>query len=59
LRKVGDDMDPRELPSLARALGEGGLMDFDAEFEFGLKALARGLAEVPAMRAQEGSYEKA
>lgn len=59
LRKVGEDIDPRELPSLARALGEGGLMDFDAEFEFGLKALARGLAEVPAMRVQEGSSEKA
>lgn len=59
LRNAGENMDPDALPSLARALGEGGLMDFDAEFEFGLKALARGLAGVPAIRAQEGSSEKA
>jgi TetR/AcrR family tetracycline transcriptional repressor len=45
-RQVGETIDPAEMPSIARALAEGGLMDFDAEFEFGLEALAKGLARV-------------
>lgn len=38
-------LDETEFPTLSRALSEGGLMDFDAEFEFGLSALARGLVD--------------
>ena len=44
-------LDPAELPNLARALADGDLMDFDAEFDFGLKALARGFVEVATTRA--------
>jgi len=45
-RKMKDQLDEAEFPNLRRALAEGNLMDFDAEFEFGLSALARGLAEL-------------
>jgi AcrR family transcriptional regulator len=46
LRKMGEQMEASGLPNLARALAEGELMDFDAEFEFGLQALARGFVAV-------------
>jgi TetR/AcrR family tetracycline transcriptional repressor len=45
-RKMRDAIDPTEFPSLARALAENAFMDFEAEFEFGLRALARGLADI-------------
>jgi TetR/AcrR family tetracycline transcriptional repressor len=51
LRKMREALDPAELPNLARALDEGDLMDFDAEFDFGLKALARGYAAIADQRA--------
>ncbi len=51
LRKMKEALDPAESPNLVRAMTEGNLMDFDAEFEFGLQALARGFAEVAAKRA--------
>jgi TetR/AcrR family tetracycline transcriptional repressor len=51
LRKMREALDPAELPNLARALAEGDLMDFDAEFDFGLHALARGYVEVATKRA--------
>jgi hypothetical protein len=44
-------LDAAEFPNLVRAMTEGDLMDFDAEFEFGLQAMARGFAEVAAKRA--------
>jgi TetR/AcrR family tetracycline transcriptional repressor len=50
LRKMKDALDPAESPHLVRAVAEGNLMDFDAEFEFGLQALARGFADVAAKR---------
>ncbi len=51
MRKIKDVLDPTDFPNLAQAMAEGGLMDFDAEFEFGIRALARGFAEVVAARA--------
>ena len=51
LRKMQEVLDAGESPNLVRAIAEGNLMDFDAEFEFGLQALARGFAEVAAKRA--------
>jgi TetR/AcrR family transcriptional regulator, tetracycline repressor protein len=51
LRKMKEALDAGEFPNLVRAISEGNLLDFDAEFEFGLQALARGFAEVAAQRA--------
>lgn len=51
LRKMREALDAGEFPHLARAMAEGHLLDFDAEFEFGLQALALGFAEVAAKRA--------
>jgi TetR/AcrR family tetracycline transcriptional repressor len=51
LRKMKEALDAGEFPNLVRAISEGNLKDFDAEFEFGLQALARGFAEVAAERA--------
>jgi TetR/AcrR family transcriptional regulator, tetracycline repressor protein len=53
LRKMKEGLDAGEFPNLVRAMVEGGLMDFDTEFEFGLQALARGFAEIAAARAAE------
>ncbi len=58
LRKVGHTVDAAAFPSIVRALSEGNLLDYDAEFEFGLRALAAGLAHVPADRIAEGSDSK-
>jgi TetR/AcrR family tetracycline transcriptional repressor len=51
LRKMKEALNAGEFPNLVRAISEGNLKDFDAEFEFGLQALARGFAEVAAERA--------
>jgi TetR/AcrR family transcriptional regulator, tetracycline repressor protein len=51
LRQLKEALDEAESPNLIRALSEGNLLDFEAEFEFGLQALARGFAEVVATRA--------
>jgi TetR/AcrR family tetracycline transcriptional repressor len=53
LRQVKEALNPAESPNLLRALAEGDLMDFEAEFEFGLQALACGFAEVAANRAAQ------
>ena len=59
LRQLKESLDETESPNLIRALAEGNLMDFDAEFEFGLHALARGFAEVVAARAaQQGRVDR-
>jgi TetR/AcrR family transcriptional regulator, tetracycline repressor protein len=50
LLNVQEALDPQEAPNLVRAIQEGNLMDFEAEFEFGLRAMARGFAEVAAER---------
>ena len=50
LRKMKEALDPADSPNLLRAIAEGNLMDFEAEFQFGLQALARGFAEVAASR---------
>ena len=51
LRQLKEALDEAESPNLIRAVTEGNLMDFETEFEFGLRALARGLAAVVAGRA--------
>jgi TetR/AcrR family tetracycline transcriptional repressor len=51
LRKMREVLEAGEFPNLAQALAEGNLMDHDAEFEFGLRALARGYADAAAKRA--------
>lgn len=51
LRQLKEALDETESPNLIRAVTEGNLMDFETEFEFGLRALARGFAEVVAARA--------
>ena len=50
LRNLRESLDEAESPNLIRAVVEGNLMDFAAEFEFGLRALARGFAEIVAAR---------
>lgn len=45
-RQMRGRLDEAEFPHLTRALAEGNLMDYDAEFEFGLGAFARGLADL-------------
>ena len=42
-----DQLDPAELPNLSRMIAEGRYAGFDAEFEFGLDAIVRGLLEGP------------
>ncbi|HMK92954.1 MAG TPA: TetR/AcrR family transcriptional regulator C-terminal domain-containing protein [Thermoleophilia bacterium] len=42
-----DQLDPAELPNLSRMIAEGRYAGFDAEFEFGLDAITRGLLEGP------------
>ena len=42
-----EELDPGELPNLSRMIAEGRYAGFDAEFEFGLEAMVRGLLEVP------------
>ena len=45
-----EKLDPAELPNLSRMIAEGRYAGFDAEFEFGLEAMVRGLLEVPRPR---------
>jgi AcrR family transcriptional regulator len=51
--EIGGDQRPfeeipaEELPHLRRALAEGTYIGFDAQFEFGLDAMVRGLLESP------------
>ena len=59
LRQLKEALDEAESPNLIRAVNEGNLMDFETEFEFGLRALARGFAEVVAARAaQQGQVDR-
>ncbi len=55
LRHLRESLDEAESPNLIRAVTEGHLMDFETEFEFGLRALARGFAEVVAARGAQQS----
>jgi AcrR family transcriptional regulator len=50
LRHLRESLDEAQSPNLVRAVTEGNLLDFEAEFEFGLRALARGFAAVVAAR---------
>jgi TetR/AcrR family tetracycline transcriptional repressor len=51
LRKMKEVLTPTDFPNLGRAMAEGELMDFPAEFDFGLQALAQGLSGMAAGRA--------
>ncbi len=42
-----DELDPAEFPNVNRMLAEGRYAGFDAEFEFGLDAIVRGLLGGP------------
>jgi len=42
-----DELDPAEFPNVSRMLAEGSYAGFDAEFEFGLDAIVRGLLGGP------------
>lgn len=53
LRQLKEALDEEESPNLIRAVTEGHLMDFETEFEFGLRALARGFTEVVTQRAAQ------
>ncbi len=59
LRQLKEALDEAESPNLIRAITEGNLMDFETEFEFGLRAFARGFAEVVAAReARQGQDDR-
>jgi AcrR family transcriptional regulator len=49
-----DELDPAEFPNVRRTLAEGRYAGFDAEFEFGLDALVRGLLRGPRPPLPEG-----
>lgn len=42
-----DELPPAEFPNMTRVLAEGSFLGFDAEFEFGLDAMVRGLLAGP------------
>ena len=59
LRHLRESLDETDSPNLIRAVTEGNLLDFEAEFEFGLRALGRGFVEVVAAReAQQSQVDR-
>jgi TetR/AcrR family transcriptional regulator, tetracycline repressor protein len=50
-----EKLDPSELPHLSRMIAEGRYAGFDAEFEFGLDAMVRGLLIGPRAQLEESS----
>jgi AcrR family transcriptional regulator len=50
-----DELPPAEFPNMSRVLAEASYLGFDAEFEFGLDALVRGLMTAPHHRIEEGT----
>jgi AcrR family transcriptional regulator len=50
-----ETLDPAEFPNLSRMIAEGRYAGFEAEFEFGLDAMVRGLLQGPRAQAEESS----
>jgi len=50
-----EELDPVELPNVTRMIAEGRYPGFDAEFEFGLDAMVRGLLEGPRLQLEAQS----